>query len=82
MIDIECGDDNYLEFIREAGALAFGVEPALAPATIAIEERKLTVFTGYVTRKEPIPNGPYDAFVTRQVLEHIPDINDFFQGIR
>jgi len=29
-----------------------------------------------------MPDAPYDAFVTRQVLEHVPDPNDFLQGIR
>lgn len=82
VVDVGCGDGNYLDLIRQAGALAFGVEPALAEAEVAIKEHNLTVFTNYVTRNLPVPYSPYDAFVTRQVLEHIPDINDFLQGIR
>ncbi len=82
IIDIGCGDGNYLDFIRQAGALAFGVEPAIKEAAIAAKEHNLTVFTCFVNRHFPAPQGPYDAFVARQVLEHIPDINDFLQGVR
>jgi hypothetical protein len=36
----------------------------------------------YVVRGKPLPGAPFDAFVTRQVLEHVSDPNDFLQGIR
>lgn len=82
VVDIGCGDGNYLDFIRQAGALAFGVEPALAEAKIATNVHNHIVFTSYVGKDFPVPEAPYNAFVARQVLEHIPDINDFLQGIR
>jgi 2-polyprenyl-3-methyl-5-hydroxy-6-metoxy-1,4-benzoquinol methylase len=83
VVDIGCGDGNYLEYIRDAGAIPFGVEPARAPAMIA--RRKVganRIHLGYVTSENTIPDGPYNAFVTRQVLEHIPALNDFLQGIK
>ncbi|WP_163540404.1 methyltransferase domain-containing protein, partial [Klebsiella pneumoniae] len=40
------------------------------------------VEAGYVTADRRLADGPFDGFVTRQVLEHVPDINDFLIGIR
>jgi 2-polyprenyl-3-methyl-5-hydroxy-6-metoxy-1,4-benzoquinol methylase len=83
VVDIGCGDGNYLEYIRSAGAIPFGVEPARSPAAIAQAKIGInSIHIAYVTGETPVPDGPYDAFTTRQVLEHIPDLNDFLIGIR
>ena len=81
IIEIGCGDGNYLQYLAEAGAIVCGIEPAQPSRQIA-QARGLNVLAGYVDRRRIIPGAPYDAFVTRQVLEHVPDPNDFLQGIR
>jgi hypothetical protein len=40
------------------------------------------VHAGYAAALEPLPGGPYDAIVTREVLEHVPDPIDFLSTIR
>jgi SAM-dependent methyltransferase len=81
VIELGCGDGNYMEYLRRAGALVFGLEPSVRFRALA-ERQGFTVFSGYVTAETPPPGGPYDAFVARQVLEHLASPNDFLQGVR
>jgi len=79
--EVGCGDGNYLALLSEMGADAVGIEPSARFRDVATDAGH-QVFLGYVTAAEPVPEGPYDAFATRQVLEHVPDPNDFLTGIR
>ena len=81
IIEVGCGDGNYINWIQKAGAHPSGIEPS-ARFRQAAEKLPYPVFGGYVDRANPIPGAPYDGFVTRQVLEHVPEPNDFLQGIR
>jgi SAM-dependent methyltransferase len=78
--EMGCGDGSYLEHLRQAGAKATGIEPSRRFRELALA-RGFEVQDGYVSASRSLPGGPYDAFVTRQVLEHVPDIEDFLQGI-
>ncbi len=81
IIEVGCGDGNFLNWIHKAGAQPSGIEPS---ARFRREAEKLPypIHAGYAGRAHPIPGAPYDGFVTRQVLEHVPEPNDFLQGIR
>lgn len=81
VIEVGCGDGNYLDYLRDAGATVAGIEPSSRFRELA-ESRGHTCHAGYVTRQSPVPEGPYDGFATRQVLEHVPDPQDFLGGIR
>ncbi len=81
IVEVGCGDGNYLSYLRQAGADAVGIEPSSRCRDLA-EERGFTVFLGYVGSNSLIPSSPYDGFVARQVLEHVPEPNDFLLGIR
>jgi SAM-dependent methyltransferase len=81
VVEVGCGDGNYLTILRDLGADAVGNEPSARFRELA-EQAGLTVHAGYVTAQAPVPGGPYDAFVTRQVFEHVPDPNDFLAGVR
>ncbi|GBF52512.1 hypothetical protein N0824_00358 [Microcystis sp. 0824] len=81
LVEIGCGDGNYLGYLRDLGTVSLGIEPSASFRDLAIS-KGLKVFSGYVSCDHLIPESPYDAFVTRQVLEHIPDIHQFLQGIR
>jgi SAM-dependent methyltransferase len=81
VIEVGCGDGNYMEHLREAGSLVYGIEPSYTFRKMAAE-RGFKVYEGYANRQSMIPGVPYDAFVTRQVLEHVPNPNDLLQGIR
>jgi SAM-dependent methyltransferase len=81
VVEVGCGDGNYLEYLREAGAVVTGNEPSKPFRELALA-LGLTVHGGYVHRDAPVPGAPYEAFATRQVLEHVPDTHDFLLGIR
>jgi SAM-dependent methyltransferase len=81
VIEVGCGDGNYLGILRRLGVDAVGIEPSTRFREVALEAGH-QVLAGYVTAEQPIPGAPYDAFVTRQVFEHVPDPNDFLQGVR
>lgn len=81
VLEVGCGDGHYLALLREAGACVAGNEPSRPFRELALA-RGLTVHPGFVRCGSPVPGGPYDAFATRQVLEHVPDPIDFLLGIR
>lgn len=81
VIEVGCGDGNYVSTLTDIGVNAFGIEPSSKFRNIALA-KGLNIFEGYVDSQSPIPEAPYDAFVTRQVLEHIDNIHEFLQGIR
>ena len=81
VIEVGCGDGNYLGILSALGVDATGIEPSARFRDVATAAGH-HVLLGYVTASEPAPGGPYDAFVTREVFEHVPDPNDFLQGVR
>ncbi len=81
VIEVGCGDGNYLSVLRGLGVAATGIEPSARFRDVAAQAGH-DVLPGYVTEATPVPGGPYDAFVTRQVFEHVPDPNDFLRGVR
>ena len=80
VLEVGCGDGNYLDHLRDAGARVTGNEPSAPFRALAID-RGHHVLGGYVTADAAVAGAPYDAFVTRQVLEHVPDPRDFLAGI-
>lgn len=78
--EMGCGDGSYLDHLRAAGALPSGIEPSRRFREIALT-RGYEVESGYVIATRLLEGGPYDGFVTRQVLEHVPDIHSFLSGI-
>lgn len=80
VLEVGCGDGNYLDHLQAAGAHVTGNEPS-APFRKLATTRGHHVLGGYVSAATPVAGGPYDAFVTRQVLEHVPDPRDFLAGI-
>lgn len=81
VLEAGCGDGNYLDSLQAAGATPIGLEPSRRFEELA-SAKGYRVHRGYLGANSPAPEGPYDGFVTRQVLEHIQDPHDFLQGIR
>ena len=81
ILDVGCGDGHLLGHIQAAGAEGVGIDASEAALAIA-KGKGYTVHYGYVTRDFAIPDGPFDAFISHDVIEHIPDIEDFVLGIR
>jgi ubiquinone/menaquinone biosynthesis C-methylase UbiE len=81
VIEVGCGDGNFLDHLKASGAEVYGIEPSSSFCKIALG-RKHPVETGYVTADRVLAHGPFDGFATRQVLEHVPEIHSFLTGIR
>lgn len=81
VLEAGCGDGSFSTHLKNAGAKVFGIEPSHRTREIAIS-RGHNVEEGYLTAERKLIHGPFDAFVTRQVLEHVPDVHDFLTGIR
>jgi len=81
LAEIGCGDGSFLECFARRGFDVTGVEPSARFRRLAASKR-LTLHASYVGKDAAIPDGPYDAVVTRQVLEHVPDVNGFLAGMR
>ena len=81
VMEVGCGDGHYLSLLAGLGAEVYGLEPS-APFRRLTEQRGLPVYSGYAAALDPLPGGPYDAIVTREVLEHVPDPIDFLSTIR
>ncbi|HNX52439.1 MAG TPA: class I SAM-dependent methyltransferase [Pontiellaceae bacterium] len=85
VIELASNDGYLLQYFKQRGIPILGVEPA---ANVAAEaERKgvstLVRFFGTETAKEMLATGMCaDLLVANNVLAHVPDLNDFVEGIR
>ena len=81
IVEIGCGDGNYLDHLVSLGVRVHGIEPSQLFRELA-RGRGHTVEDGYLTADRRLHGEPFDGFVTRQVLEHVPDIHGFLRGVR
>jgi SAM-dependent methyltransferase len=81
VLEVGCGDGFFLHALSKAGAYVHGIEPSAGQRMIA-KNRGLTVEGGILSQGNQLAAGPFDAFVTRQVLEHVDDIRDFLLTVR
>lgn len=80
VLDVGCGDGHLLKILSEVGLNAIGVDASQKALEIA-RQHGFTVHYGYIMRTHRIEDGPFDAFVSFDVIEHVPDIKDFLQGV-
>ena len=81
VLEVGCGDGSYVDCLRRAGADAMGIEPSESQREIA-QTLGLRVEGGYLSEGRVLAQAPFDAFVTRQVFEHVTDLAGFLRGIR
>lgn len=81
VLEVGCGDGYFLSALQEHGARASGIEPSLRQSEIA-RARGLDVEIGILDKQRVLAKAPFDAFVTRQVFEHVEDMRDFLLSIR
>jgi SAM-dependent methyltransferase len=85
VVELASNDGYLLQYFKQHGIPVLGVEPA---ANVAEEaERKgiptLVRFFGTETAKAMCADGmSADLLVANNVLAHVPDLNDFVEGIR
>jgi SAM-dependent methyltransferase len=71
LLEIGCGSGRQLEFLRQLGWQAEGLD--LDPAAVkAASARGLTVHAGSL-KEQRFPDGSFDAVVSSHVIEHVHD---------
>lgn len=84
VVEIGCNDGLFLHSLRERGVTtAVGIEPNPVPGAAA-RERGLTVFSSMIGPEVcddavGAAGGKFDFVVSRQVLEHVLDLDNFLQ---
>jgi len=84
VVEIASNDGYLLSHFAELGVPVLGIEPAANVAAVAIERGVPTDvrFFGSHTAAELVERGrPADLIVANNVLAHVPDLNDFVQGL-
>ncbi len=81
LIEIGCGQGEYLTLLQGAGVEAYGLEYADHSARCCIE-LGLRVTRGFVDSPDyELSSAPFDAFAILNFLEHWPDPNAGLSGI-
>ena len=82
VIEIGCGNGEYLRWLKQAGAVAHGLEHNEA-AVAACHSQGLHAMQGFIEGVgSRIPGGPFDGFLMLSCLEHLPDVTATLAGIR
>lgn len=85
VIEIASNDGYLLQYFHERGIPVLGIEPARNVARAARERGVPTIekFFGTATAEELVHEGQRpDLLVGNNVLAHVPDLNDFIQGLK
>jgi SAM-dependent methyltransferase len=85
VIEIASNDGYLLQYFKKQGVPVLGIEPARNVARVARERGIPTrsVFFGEETARALRAEGiSADLLVGNNVLAHVPDLNDFVEGIR
>lgn len=84
VVEVASNDGYLLQYFQQAGIRVLGVEPAVNVAEVA--RRKgiptETVFLGSETAQDLSREHAADLLIANNVLAHVPDINDFVEGLR
>tara|TARA_R100001377_G_scaffold83047_1_gene64042 strand:- start:888 stop:2051 length:1164 start_codon:yes stop_codon:yes gene_type:complete len=80
-VEIGCGDGSFLKYAQNYTNRVLGIEPS---RIFSEEVSKLgfDVINGYVNSGTLLTTEKFDAFVSRQVFEHLPDPLDVLTGIK
>jgi SAM-dependent methyltransferase len=82
VVEIASNDGYLLQYFREAGIPVLGIEPAANVGATARAKgiETWTKFFGTATANEIA--GRADLLIANNVLAHVPDLNDFVEGMR
>lgn len=85
VMEIASNDGYLLQYVRQAGVPALGIEPTASTAKAAREKgvETLEEFFGVALAQRLAAEGRQaDLIIGNNVLAHVPDINDFVGGLR
>ena len=72
VLEIGCASGSMLDVIKEAGMSAFGVEASKDSVDEGLKKGR-KIIHGFIGDLKKISHGPYDAFVSFNYLEHMPE---------
>jgi SAM-dependent methyltransferase len=82
VVEIASNDGYLLQYFAEAGIPALGIEPAGNVGALA-REKGLESWTRFFgTEMAGEIAGRADLLIANNVLAHVPDLNDFVEGLR
>jgi SAM-dependent methyltransferase len=85
VVEVASNDGYLLQYFKAAGVPVLGIEPAANVAKVAMEKGipSEVAFFGVDTARILVAKGwDADLLVGNNVLAHVPDINDFVEGIK
>ena len=86
VVEIASNDGYLLQYFKEKNIPLLGIEPAHNIASIAVNEKGIPTlsefFTSELAQKLANKNEKADLIIGNNVLAHVPNINDFVEGIR
>jgi len=85
VIEIASNDGYLLQFFKDQKIPVLGIEPAENVAKVAQEKNipTITKFFGTQTAKDLVNEGKFaDLLLGNNVLAHVPDLNDFVEGMK
>jgi SAM-dependent methyltransferase len=84
VVEIACNDGYLLQYFKDKGLSPLGIEPTDSTARVA-REKGIEVIGEFFGKElaERIASeyGFSDLIIGNNVLAHVPDINDFLQGV-
>ncbi len=84
VIEVASNDGYLLQYFVEQDIPVLGIEPTANTAQVAIDKGIPTriKFWGEATARAVASDTPADLLLGNNVLAHVPDINDFVEGMR
>jgi len=85
VVEVASNDGYLLQYFVQRGMSVLGIEPAANVAMVAIEKGVPTLvrFFGTLLAKElAADNRRADLVLGNNVLAHVPDVNDFVEGLK
>lgn len=84
VLDIGTGKGEMVDVLKEAGFQVTGIEASFESVNVGRMAGRDMIY-GYIGDKGAIANGPYDAFIMLNYLEHLPEpgavIRNIFNNI-
>ena len=80
ILEVGSGRGDMLEVLKEVGFKAYGLEAS----AVSVKKGRLfgrNLIHGYIGEMEKIPNAPFDAFISLNYLEHLPNPGTIIKNI-
>ncbi len=84
VVELASNDGYLLQHFQALGVPVLGIEPAANVAAVAIEREipTLVEFFGQSLAEELAPESAADLLIGNNVLAHVPDLNNFVEGMK